>query len=345
MQNYGATNAAAAVARSRRGMTLVELMVVIAIIAVLIALLLPAVQAIRESARLTQCSNNLKQIGQAALQHERAQAHFPTGGWGYQWVGDPDRGFGTDQPGGIFYNLLPYLELGALRDMGVGLGNGSQTNPKGLIAREMIKVPVPVLSCPTRRAPQTMPFPNIGPGGLVNAAVPAGSTGNSCFRADYTANAGSIVRQWGDGPERFSEVPSGKIINTTIIKDCNGLSYGQSTVQAAHVLDGTSNTYYGGEKHVNPLFYLAGKCRNDDQPALGADDLDLQAWVDDPPQRDDRSSGQIGNIFVFGSAHGSGFGMVFCDGSVRRLDYDINPITHSRLGNREDGLLLNMNGL
>src|SRR3989304_8096603 len=97
--------------RGRSGFTLVELLVVIAIMGILVALLLPAIQSTREVARRLQCSNNLKQMGMGCLSHLNEQGHFPSGGWGWAWSGDPDRGFRGRQPGGWLFNILPYIEM------------------------------------------------------------------------------------------------------------------------------------------------------------------------------------------------------------------------------------------
>src|SRR4051812_46549754 len=89
--------------KAKAGFTLVELLVVIAIIGVLVALLLPAVQAAREAARRTQCSNNLKQLSLALLNYETVHTTFPPAG------------IDTNQMSWTVL-LLPYFEQQALYD-------------------------------------------------------------------------------------------------------------------------------------------------------------------------------------------------------------------------------------
>ncbi len=93
-------------ARPRRGFTLVELLVVMAIIAILVGLLLPAVNSAREAARRTTCSNNMKQIGLAILNFESAHKLLPSGGEGT----DPTTNQTAFTQHSLFTYLLPFME-------------------------------------------------------------------------------------------------------------------------------------------------------------------------------------------------------------------------------------------
>ena len=127
------------------GFTLVELLVVIAIIGVLVALLLPAVQAARESARRTQCLNNLKQVGLAVLNYESAQGELPPGAL-------------TTFAGNWETSILSYMEQTALvssMEMGEWAAlpdDGSWKGP-GLNYRLLDGVVVAGLRCPSNSWP------------------------------------------------------------------------------------------------------------------------------------------------------------------------------------------------
>ena len=137
-----------------RGFTLVELLIVISIIGVLVALVMPAVQSARESGRRAQCSNNLHQMVTGCLALESKQGFFPGGGWGWQWAGESDRGYGTQQPGGWHYNILPFIDQSDLHDLDKGLtkpGDTSKSNSarmqQGMLQAQKA---VAIFLCPTR---------------------------------------------------------------------------------------------------------------------------------------------------------------------------------------------------
>lgn len=132
----------------RSGLTLIEILVVIAIIAILIALLVPAVQQARAAAARTQCQNNLRQIGLAFHNHHSAHKFFPSGGWDWYTApsytsGVPD--IGANQQAGWGFQILPYVDA-------------TDVWMSGPITA--IATPHPVFFCPTRRGPQTVTYPD-----------------------------------------------------------------------------------------------------------------------------------------------------------------------------------------
>jgi prepilin-type N-terminal cleavage/methylation domain-containing protein/prepilin-type processing-associated H-X9-DG protein len=310
-----------------RGFTLVELLVVIAIIGVLIAILLPAIQAAREAARRMTCRNHLKQLALAAINHESVFRYFPSGGWGSSWIGDPQFGYGWQQPGGWIFNLLPYVEAKRVHDV--------QSHKAGAALdaarEEMLTTPLGTLNCPTRRRPAVL--------------------ANKSVQSDYAGNGGEQFAGF-NGPLMYADRPMsgpanydtgaispGKVgwLNTTVPQ--TGVIYGGSQTTASDVEDGTANTYLLAEKHVKRDEYKSGNDNGDMQGMYTGYNDDICRWVGSgadsefAPRQDERT---IRN-FIFGSAHAGGFNAAMCDGSVRMVAYAIDLETHRRLGNLADG--------
>lgn len=313
---------------TRKAAGLLELVVVLGILAILMSLLLPAVQAAREGARRTLCQNRLRQIGLAAHAHETTHGHLPTGGWGWRWTGEPDRGFGPAQPGGWIYNLLPFLEAESLR----AVGNGQSGNDRAQVLAASAMLPVEVFTCPSRRSAAGLPF--VHPVDYVNMTRP-----ELLARGDYAACSGDVAPDVSDGrgrgPASLAEGDSPQFVwNET---NRTGVVFRRSRVTLASIRDGLSNTYLTGEKYVNDSDHLTGKAENDDQHLLVGYDSDTLRITDHyfPPLRD---AVDVPSDHSFGSSHPSGFQMAMGDGSVTIISYDIDLEVHRTHGNRRDGL-------
>ncbi|MGI9456093.1 MAG: DUF1559 domain-containing protein, partial [Aeoliella sp.] len=186
--------------RSYSGFTLVELLVVIAIIGILVALLLPAVQAAREAARRTQCKNQLKQMALGAMNHHSTVGFYPSGGWGWFWVGDGDRGFGATQPGGWVFSTLPFMEKQQEFDLASDGEKDTISAQQREGARQLVLSPVEMMGCPSRRTGLVFSKPVDGLRVAYNAADNSAGE-NVAGRGDYAANCGDQENnEFGTGP-------------------------------------------------------------------------------------------------------------------------------------------------
>ena len=318
--------------------TLIELLVVIAIIGILIALLLPAVQSARESARQLTCAANLKQLGLAAMTHNDTHGHFPSGGWGWYWVGDPDRGFGRRQPGGWVFNVLPFVEQQALWEL--ASDGDPERHTKGQLdrANRVTKTPLVLVSCPSRRPAVAYPSPwGSDPYYVARNATSNTASNNVEARSDYAANCGSQERnEWNAGPGSLSAATS---FSWAADSACNGISYQGSEIGLDDVADGTTYTIMFGEKYLNPDSYSAGDTAADNESMYTGFNNDHFRNTYRSPMQD--TPGFTDSInYRFGSAHWSGCHFVFCDGRVQMINYNIDPTMYRYLGNRKDKRLV-----
>jgi prepilin-type N-terminal cleavage/methylation domain-containing protein/prepilin-type processing-associated H-X9-DG protein len=311
----------------RRGFTLIEILVVIAIIAILIGLLLPAVQKVREAANRMVCTNNLKQIALAAHNYHDAHEKFPAGGRVPVFVGDRPTG-GTN----LWLELLPYIEQDNLYKQWDDKDNSK--NVVGGMNATTAHV-IQLLICPSDSLPQT----------VVKHSAPV--TPTWCFgfygMSSYGGNAGTRSLPPGAAPA-FPGISR------------DGIFWIDSHVCLTDIsnADGTATTFLFGERyHRDPNFDLLqpvvlpgiapmaqqGKWGFVAGPPgiMGNVTLHSAAPINYrmPPDGDDLAL--LTRAAAFGSGHPGGANFAFADGHVSFVRDSMPLATLRALSTRDGG--------
>ncbi|HBU38096.1 MAG TPA: hypothetical protein DEB70_09850, partial [Planctomycetaceae bacterium] len=188
-----------------------------------------------------------------------ANNHFPSGGWGWDWTGDPDRGSGIEQPGGWAYQVLPFIEQETIYLQGSDGSPNSWTNEQLAGAKSRIETPLSVFICPSRRPASTFST-DYWSGSL----RPYGSNPLSrVARSDYAANAGVDFPQYATGFIDLTDIDSHEWPDMTGI--FTGIFGMRSQVTFAQITDGTTKTYLIGEKYLMPEHYTNGMDGGDNE--------------------------------------------------------------------------------
>lgn len=337
--------------RNTSGFTLVELLVVIAIIGVLIALLLPAVQAAREAARRSECSNNLKQMALAMHNFHDVNNRFPPGGARDQ----PPFGDGeTDWGSSWMVYIMPYMEQNAAG--GSWQYNGSSgvfnTNNKALVG----KLRVPAYFCTSSPLPLLCER---------QSTLPNGST------ATYVSISGAVN---GIIPG-YTETRQNQLQTAGIVSG-GGMLFPNSQTRFASATDGSSNTMIISE-HGDFIEDTAGNKKDwrASQPwgwAIGVSGAGQPPEFHDSltksgAKHDNRSSNSVtiryqvnkktgwandvsgtgvgayvGANTPLNSAHPTGVMSAFADGSVHFISETTALDVLGRLATRDDGQVVTL---
>lgn len=308
--------------KKNKGFTLVELLVVIAIIGILIGMLLPAVQQVREAARRTQCMNNVRQIGLAAMNYESSFMRFPPG---MLHVALPNTNTlvggteGSPQEMGILVHILPQIEQNNIDplmlpnrsarsfDVGTWFNYGDAADSSWVVAQNS----VPAFSCPSDGASRT-------PDVMLTIYPRNNTVGGSYFpapwgddpgRTNYVGVAGGLGSAVADGGGTF---PSGW-------SDWEGIFTNRSETGFGTISDGSSNTLLFGEVATffdeffdgnNAQYCWAGQCL-----------IPMAWWGNRDPWGSGLTPPEEG-YFQFKSNHPGTISFCRADGSVQSINQD-----------------------
>ena len=323
----------------RLGFTLVELLVVIAIIGILIGMLLPAVQQVREAARRSACSNNLKQAALALLNYESAHQKFPEGNTPNSIIGHS-----------FWVFALPFVEQNNLADqydVTVSGWTGGATYRNRPNGQALLDVEIPFLTCPS----SSMPIFAAGAWGSANEVE-----GNFPNPSDpeepptgmlpcYVGIGGAIPDDPENAPITDGELFGGGsyVAKTGILRNDVAIGFGD-------ISDGASNTLLLGEQ--SDFLVRDDGSRTDARSNLGHgfnagarargrfryfNLTTISAQVNE--KRIDRILGaeEIGANKPLVSTHPGGVNAALADGSVQFLQDNLDLLLLKNLADRNDG--------